>query len=640
MLHTMKKILVVGHKEDFHQIVDLLFAIGTLHLEDVTDSISSDSLPVNRWEEDSEKEISSLLVKIGGIIQFLPVETISREQYDRRFIELQQMDRNHFIDYTNQVISELESVTRDLSEKKSNLEFELTALHRYEKTLQKIQPIENQLPVFEGYEVTVLLLQKEYLNIIDVIKDEIKKITRNKFELIFADIDEDTIAIIVVYNKRFSDRVHSFIFSKNINEFRLPSEYMGKPFVDVLALIDTKRKTLQEELILSTEEMEILSREWYGKLCVLKHILEDKYEAVLSFNQFGYTSYTCMIMGWVPLDFLKKTKESLGKTFGSDIIMTVLDESAEFEEEPPILYKNPRIVKPFEFFMGLLTPPRYFEIDPSPLFAIFFPLFFGLMVGDIGYGIVILLFSLFMRFRFPDTDWIVSLSAILIISSIPTIFFGYLYGEFFGDFGEIMGWLHPVHIAGISLNRMESMMPMLILAIALGVVHVFIGLFLGIVNGITSHKKRHVMEKTGMLSIFTGVIIVFLALNRVIPEDFMLAGFVIMAVAIPLILLGAGAMGPIEIIGTVGNILSYARLMAIGMASVILAAVANKLGGAMDVVIVGIIIAVLLHSLNILLAMFSPTLHSLRLHLVECFSKFYEGGGTLYTPFRGKEKMR
>ena len=96
--------------------------------------------------------------------------------------------------------------------------------------------------------------------------------------------------------------------------------------------------------------------------------------------------------------------------------------------------------------------------------------------------------------------------------------------------------------------------------------------------------------------------------------------------------------GPLEIMSAVGNILSYARLMAIGMASVILAIVANRLGGSMEVLIFGIIIAALLHTLNIILAMFSPSLHAIRLHLVEFYSKFYTGGGTMYKPFKNEKK--
>ena len=90
---------------------------------------------------------------------------------------------------------------------------------------------------------------------------------------------------------------------------------------------------------------------------------------------------------------------------------------------------------------------------------------------------------------------------------------------------------------------------------------------------------------------------------------------------------------PSEIMGTLGNIMSYARLMAIGMASVILAIVANRLSGEIGIFAVGLVVAVLLHVLNIGLAMFSPSIHSMRLHIVEFFSKFYEGSGEPYKPF-------
>jgi V/A-type H+-transporting ATPase subunit I len=108
----------------------------------------------------------------------------------------------------------------------------------------------------------------------------------------------------------------------------------------------------------------------------------------------------------------------------------------------------------------------------------------------------------------------------------------------------------------------------------------------------------------------------------------------LMVIALPLILYGAGIFGTIEVMSTVGNILSYARLMAIGMASVILAMVANRLGESFEIAIIGIIVALLLHALNIALAMFSPSIHSMRLHIVEFFSKFYEGGGVVYKPFK------
>jgi V/A-type H+-transporting ATPase subunit I len=93
-------------------------------------------------------------------------------------------------------------------------------------------------------------------------------------------------------------------------------------------------------------------------------------------------------------------------------------------------------------------------------------------------------------------------------------------------------------------------------------------------------------------------------------------------------------MGPIEFIGLIGNVLSYLRIAAIGLASVYLAKVANEVAGMVGNVFVGAILAILIHALNLVLGMFSPTIHSLRLHYVEFFRKFYEGGGRPYEPFR------
>ena len=309
-------------------------------------------------------------------------------------------------------------------------------------------------------------------------------------------------------------------------------------------------------------------------------------------------------------------------------------------EEAPVFYDNPWWVKPFEFIMQLVSPPRYREIDPSPILAIFFPLFFGIMVGDIGYGLIILAFALIIRYRLKAIAFAKNLADILIISSIPTIFFGYLFGEFFGDLGEEMGWIHPVHFLGVTWNRVDAMIPMLIFAIAIGVIHVFLGLIIGIRNALILKKRKHLLEKSGMLLVITGILVLVGVFAGAVPEVAIYPVVVMMVVGLPMILMGAGVFGTIEVMSTVGNILSYARLMAIGMASVILAMVANRLGGAFEIAIIGIIVAILLHTLNVVLAMFSPSIHSVRLHLVEFFSKFYEGGGMAYRPFRREVEVK
>lgn len=638
MLQKMKRIQVIGPKKEFNHVVDLLYHEATIHLEDVSKCVSSEEIHLSVVEKGKTLEIAEIISKISVILATLPKipdDAATQGRIDR---ELQDKNRDEIIQQSKDVIRELEDVTKDLAKKKSDLKLSITTLERYAKILNIIQPMEREIPVLENYEVTILLIQRQYEDVLDLIREEMAKITGNRFEMSSTPVDEETLATLMIFHKRYSQQVHSFIFSVNVNEVRLPQEYMGKPFYEMFAGIETNKLQKTKEIQSIDEKLSRLSVKWYHELAVLKKTFEDISEELEEFNKFGYSEFTFVVMGWIPKKYLQRIKDLVKNTFGDTVVIQELEVSAEEMEKAPTFYDNPRWVKPFESIMQLVRPPKYREIDPSPFLAIFFPIFFGIMVGDIGYGLVILAFALIIKNKFRTVDFARNLADILIISSISTIIFGFIYGEIFGDFGEIMGWLHPVHYIGVTWNRLEAILPMLIFAIAIGVLHIFLGLIIGIVNEVTRKNKKHLSEKVGMLLALSGLItIIFLALEM-IPAWMLYPAIIMVIVALVLIIYGAGALGPLEIMSSIGNILSYSRLMAIGLASVILAFVANKLGEEMEILAVGIFVAVLLHALNIVLAMFSPSIHSVRLHLVEFFSKFYEGGGIVYKPFKREIK--
>ncbi|MCD6308816.1 MAG: V-type ATP synthase subunit I, partial [Candidatus Latescibacteria bacterium] len=299
----------------------------------------------------------------------------------------------------------------------------------------------------------------------------------------------------------------------------------------------------------------------------------------------------------------------------------------------PTLLSNRGLFRSFEVLMKLLPPPKYGNLDATPFISVFFPFFFGIILGDTAYGLLLLASAGIVRWKSSNRH-VRDAALVAAVAGIFTIFFGFLYGEFLGDFGEHHFGMHP---AAAWLHRTQAIEVILLLAISIGVAHIVLGFALKTYVEFIIGHVRGIIEGVSKIVIILGLVLIFIQLLLGFTVVLRYGGYGMIAAGLVGVLFTEGLFGVMEIFSIFGNILSYSRIMAIGLASVILAIVANRLAGAAPNIAAGIAVALVIHLINFVMGVFSPTIHSLRLHYVEFFTKFFKPEGKSFHPFRRME---
>jgi V/A-type H+-transporting ATPase subunit I len=235
--------------------------------------------------------------------------------------------------------------------------------------------------------------------------------------------------------------------------------------------------------------------------------------------------------------------------------------------------------------------------------------------------------GLILHWRSRPGTLLRSVAEIIGPCALLTILAGLMFGEFFGDLGRRWFGLRP-----LAFDRGEALIPFLLLAVAIGAVHILLGMILGVVSA-ARHRPREAVGKGAAAIGLVFIVLLLLVAVDVLPRAFFTPSVIGLLVAFPVLIVAEGVVAPIEFLSTLGNILSYARIMALGVASVMLAVVANRMAGMLGSAAVGAVFALLFHLVNFAIGLFSPTIHALRLHYVEFFGKFYSPGGVRYEPF-------
>lgn len=377
-------------------------------------------------------------------------------------------------------------------------------------------------------------------------------------------------------------------------------------------------------------------------------IIKDRYDAMVSGE---FTNSVVVTSFWVPAKDVAKIEEQLA-AIGGVFEFVVADPAPE--DNAPSMMTNTWSL-PFENLTKLYSPPKYGKIDPTSLLAPFFFIFFGMCLGDAGYALVMggLLYLVFKKYKKIPTSMKEFMKLFLIVS-VSTFVYGVLTGSFFGDLLAVVPFLRPLDGIRQTLMVMDPMKdPILVLGISLafGVFHLFFGMCVSMYDLISEGNYVDALgDKGGWLVLLSGLMLIGGCSAGALPEWMTPFAQSVAILGALVVMWYAGRTkkgifskiisGLLALYGAtswLGDILSYSRLLALGLASAAVAMIINMLGGlAADIPYVGWLIALVIvvggHIFSIAVNVLGSFVHSLRLQYVEFFSKFYSGGGREYNP--------
>lgn len=444
-------------------------------------------------------------------------------------------------------------------------------------------------------------------------------------EVLHRELSSGEMAVLILASSRAAPKVSGLLSASRVEEVPVPAGIGEKNLVRALPAIKNRLADIPRELRAADAERQALADGEGAWLSSLRVMLRDHLLRLNARARAFSAEHVFVIEGWLPRPRVAELEQRLQNSLGPEVVLSTIGLEQPAAENTPVALHNPPIFRPFEVFTRALPLPKYGTIDPTPFIAVFFPAFFGLMLGDVGYGLMLALLAAVLRFKSTPETTLRSVATVALACSSSAITFGVVFGEFFGSLGRAVG-LRPF------FDREEATIPFLALAVALGAVHVLLGVILSGLNQWHRGHRREAMGRGVALSMLILIALALLAAFEVLPSALFTPLTIAIFVGFTALVALEGVVAVIELVSTIGRILSYARIMALGTASLMLAIVANEMVGAMGSVLVGAVFALLFHLVNFAIGLFSPTIHALRLHYVEFFGQFFSPGGAEYRP--------
>ncbi len=390
---------------------------------------------------------------------------------------------------------------------------------------------------------------------------------------------------------------------------------------------------------------------YYDTLKMLYDVFESDVERAEADERFLKTDSTFVLEGWMPTAEVKSAVSEMREKTPAVFIQTLAPEE---KDEPPTLVLNNKVVNPYEQITNMYSPPKYREIDPNPIMAIFFFIFFGLMIGDAVYGVVLAVAGFMIGMSAKFGKGVKQLALLVGMGGISAVVWGILFGGYLSiDFKSICGvdpalWFNPI----------EDPMTLLVLCIVFGCVQLCLGYVIKFIKLCKDGKPFSAIFDAGSIIILFGAL-ACLACTLLIdgaPKALTTVGIVLAAVGLALIIIFGGrnnknAVGKIfggfkgvyGLVNLLSDILSYCRLFGLALATVAIGLAFNTLGSIIFEIPgigypLGVIILIPLHVFNLAIGVLGAYVHNARLQFLEFYGKFYDGGGRLFVPLGNRAK--
>ncbi|MDY0293045.1 MAG: V-type ATP synthase subunit I [Candidatus Methanomethylophilaceae archaeon] len=660
---SMSRIVIVGTRSRIDEAIDALYSVGAVHLIDhITGADEGFSIGHSR---PYTSKASERLLKVRAMEKELSIDKHTKAP-SVPFDEISRKIESGGVESVD------EEVYRVIDER-NRINQKVTELNARKTDLETLSVLPVDLDLYSGYESISVLV-----GAVSGDPSESLKALESAECFISADRKKGGAVAVFVRNDD-KDKASAILSDYGFTEMSVPE---GKgPAAEALSETEAAVAAAEADLVAVGEQIEALREKHKTFLKAAEERLSITVEQGSIPLHIATSDYSYVVDAWVPTKQTAAVVDGITAVLGDSVHMEVqedrgrnLHESEEAEErfkEAPTKMKNGNYGEKFEYPTKLVSVPKYQEIDPSILIGIFLPLFFGFMVGDVGYAIPFIILGAYGLKVAKNKDWR-AIATVLFFGGIWAFLFGlFFFGEMLGmhfigsqtatstTWEVLLGVTFPDWFNGVivGIGKLHEVTFLLKLSVYIGIVHLMVGYVCGYINIRMQHgNKAAFFEKGGWIITFMGMVLVCWALTEIlfngrpVEGDFMyitLVGVALLVAGVAVNFKTEKIQAILELPGIVGNILSYTRLAAIGMSKAGMALafnyiaifmVADGLGG-MAGIIVGLVVFSFCHLMVWTLAILSGGLHALRLQYVEMMSKFFVGGGKLFNPLAIRHKQ-